>query len=271
MRLSFANGEHADFVLDAGVASLGQADGNTLVVIGKDVAARHARLSVDARGIVLEVMDPAARTHLNARPVREKALLRCGDVLCLGTVTIMVKMDRDELIETKLPPESATAATSSSPARVILRGVSGSHYGKTIEVNSRLTVGSGADCGLVIRETQIAPRHALVENVGDAIYLRNMSASNGSSVNGVRVRNAIIHPGDQLAFEHSYFVVEAPGLPLRGEVRASETLAGTDSFDVAHGAELLSEPAPNEHAIWWLIGAAALIALGFVFLIHRGI
>ncbi|MEO7325262.1 MAG: FHA domain-containing protein [Dokdonella sp.] len=271
MRLSFANGEHADFVLDAGVASVGHADGNTLVLIGKDVAARHARLSVDARGIVLEVLEPAARTHLNARPVREKALLRCGDVLCLGTVTIAIKMDRDDLIETALPPEVAVATASSSPARVILRGVSGSHFGKTIAVNSRLTVGSGADCGLLIRETQIAARHALVESVGDAIYLRNLAAPNGSTVNGVRVRNAVVHPGDQLAFERSYFVVEAPGLPLRGELRSNESLAGAESFDAVHDAASAIEPARPERAIWWLIGAAVLIALALVLLIHRGI
>ncbi|MEO6688014.1 MAG: FHA domain-containing protein [Dokdonella sp.] len=271
MRLSFANGEHADFVLDAGVASLGQADGNTLVLIGKDVAARHARISVDARGIVLEVLDPAARTHLNARPVREKAVLRCGDVLCLGTVTIVVKIDRDDLIETALPPEMSVAAASSNPARVILRGVSGSHFGKAIAVNTRLTVGSGADCGLVIGETKIAARHALIENVGDAIYLRNVSASNVSAVNGVRVRNAVVHPGDQLAFERSHFVVEAPGLPLRGEIRNTEALAGSESFDTVAGADSAIEPAPAERAIWWLIGAAALIALALVLLIHRGI
>ncbi|MEO5560978.1 MAG: FHA domain-containing protein [Dokdonella sp.] len=271
MRLSFANGEHADFVLDAGVASLGQADSNTLVLIGKDVAARHARLSVDVRGIVLEVLDPAARTHLNARPVREKALLRCGDLLCLGTVTIVVKMDRDDLIETTLPPETAVATALSNPARVILRGVSGSHFGKAMAVNSRLMVGSGSDCGLVISETHVAARHAVIENVGDAIYLRDLSAANGSAVNGVRVRNAVVHPGDQLTFERSHFVVEAPGLPLRGEVRSSELLARGESFDTVPNTDSAIEPAPTERAIWWLIGAAALIALALVLLIHRGI
>jgi pSer/pThr/pTyr-binding forkhead associated (FHA) protein len=271
MRLSFANGEHADFVLDAGFASLGQADGNTLVLAGKDVAPRHARLSVDSRGIVLDVLDPTARTHLNARPIREKALLRCGDVLCLGTIAITVKMDRDELIETSLPSEALAPATSSSPARVILRGVSGSHFGKAIAVNSRLTVGSGADCGLVINEAHIAARHALIENVGDAIYLRNITAANGIAVNGVRVGNAIVHPGDQLEFERNHFVVEAPGLPLRGEVRASYAPAIDEAFEAAEGAESALDRVPPERAIWWLIGAAALIALGLVLLIHRGI
>src|SRR5512142_2797852 len=83
MRLSFLNGEHADFVVEDGVISLGSAEGNTLVLAGRDIAPWHARITVDRRGIVLEVLDFAARTHVNARPVREKALLRLGDVLVL--------------------------------------------------------------------------------------------------------------------------------------------------------------------------------------------
>ncbi|MEO7432454.1 MAG: FHA domain-containing protein [Dokdonella sp.] len=269
MRLSFANGAHADFVLDAGVASLGQAEGNTVTLPGKDVAARHARISVDSRGIVLDVLDPHARTHLNARPIREKALLRCGDVLCLGTVTIHVKMDRDEQIETRVPVSREGLATPASPSRVMLRGVSGSHFGKVLAVNPRLTVGSAADCGLVISEANIAPRHAVIENVGDAIYVRTLGASNGHSVNGVRVTHAVVHPGDQLAFERNHFLVEAPGLPLRGEARDDVVEGRSDG--IAPVSSVPVDTASPVTSIWWLIGVAAVIGLLLVLLIHRGI
>ena len=263
MRLSFGNGEHADFVVDGGTVNLGSADGNRVLLPGRDVAPWHARLTVDPRGIVLEVLDPAARTHVNARPVREKALLRGGDVLCLGKVAITVKADQDELIETALPAQ-VPAAPPVHPARVILRGVSGSHFGKTVAVNHRLVVGRGADCDLVIDETRIAPRHAMIEVVGDAIYVRDVASPDGMTVNGVRVRNAIVYPGDQLAFERSHFIVEAPGMPLRGERAAAAPVSAVHVH--AHG-----EPAtPARGAIWWLISAAALIAIGLVLVIHRG-
>ncbi|MEO5622184.1 MAG: FHA domain-containing protein [Dokdonella sp.] len=270
MRLSFANGEHADFLLEGGAASLGNASGNTLVLAGPDIAAQHARLTEDRRGVVLEVLDPAARTHVNARPVREKALLRCGDVLCLGKVTITLKADRDDLIETSIPPESVPPATAQSPSRVILRGVSGSHFGRTIAVNHRIVVGSGADCGLVMEEGQIVSRHASIENVDESIYLRNIGgARNGSMVNGVRVTDAIVYPGDQVAFERNYFIVEAPGLPARGQARADDA----QPLDVVDDRQASGVAAPPRArgAIWWLIGVAALIALALGLLIHRGI
>lgn len=269
MRLSFANGEHADFVADSGAISLGNADGNTLVLPGRDVAAWHARLTVDPRGVVLEVLDPTARTHVNARPVREKALLRSGDMLCLGKVMIALKADRDDLIETTLPAETTTHASSLQPSRVILRGVSGSHFGKTIAVDNRLVIGCDPMCDLVVDEARIAPRHAAIENVGEAIYLRDIASPNGMTVNGVRVRNAIVHPGDQIVFEHNHFIVEAPGLPLRGDNPDSSAHAITETLDAVDAGDAGT---PQAHgAIGWLIGAAALIALALALLIYRGV
>lgn len=268
MRLSFGKGEHADFVVEEGSVSFGQAEGNTFALAARDVAAHHARLTVDARGAVLEVLDPLARTHVNARPVREKALLRSGDVLCLGQVTIALKADRDDLIDTALPPEAESSVPPHHPARVILRGVSGSHYGKTIAVNQRLTIGSAADCGLVLDEARIAPRHAAVEHAEDAIYLRSISGKD-AFVNGVRVRDAVLHPGDQIAFERSHFVVEAPGLPLRG-AGADESDEQAERGHAAPADDGADSGDASQGGIWWLIGAAAVIAGVIALMIWRG-
>jgi pSer/pThr/pTyr-binding forkhead associated (FHA) protein len=272
MRLSFANGERADFVMEEGVVNLGSAEGNGLVLAGKDVAPWHARMILDARGAVLEIMDPTARTHVNARPVREKALLRHGDVLCLGRMVIALKADTDAAIGTVIPAESPTPVTPpQQPARVVLRGVSGSHFGKAIAVGERVVVGSAPGCNLVLDEPRVAARHAAIETAGDRIWLRDLESSDGSLVNGVRVRNAAIHPGDQLAFERSHFVVEAPGLPLRGETAGADTDASSDHARSGNAGEDADASEPSHGGIWWLIGAAALIALGLVLLIHRGI
>jgi pSer/pThr/pTyr-binding forkhead associated (FHA) protein len=264
MRLSFANGEHADVVLNEGPASLGSADGNHLVLNHAGVMPAHARLTIDARGIVLDVLDPAARTHVNARPVREKALLRCGDLLCLGTVVIALKPDTDGIIQTNVPEEAPIAVPAVYPPHVVLRGVSGSHFGKAIAVAGRLVIGRSPACDLVIDDARIAPRHAMLDNIGNAIHLRGTAVPNVTGVNGVKVKDARVHPGDQLVFESSHFIVEAPSLPRRGETKQS-------SADMPDTARLDEESERTKGAIWWLIGVAALIALGLGLLIHRGI
>lgn len=273
MRLSFANGQHADVVVGAGTTSLGTAEGNTLVLASRDVAPWHARVTVDARGGVLEVVDPAAHTHVNARPVREKALLRCGDVVCLGKVMITIKLDRDDLIDTQ-PPAASTLPPAIQPPRVVLRGVSGSHFGKTIAVNPRIVIGRDPACDLVIDEAHVEPRHATLETAGDAIYLRDLAATNATSatsVGGVHVQSAVVYARDQLVFGRSHFIVEAPGLPVRGEdiLRSGYSVTAPHVPNPVNG-----ETGQSPHArgsVWWLIGVAALIALGLALLFQHGV
>ncbi|HEY6545650.1 MAG TPA: FHA domain-containing protein [Dokdonella sp.] len=268
MRLSFANGEHADFVVDGGSISLGNAEGNTLVLRDREVAPWHARFTVDPRGIVLEVLDSTARTHVNARPVRERALLRFGDTVCLGRAVIAVKADRDEQILRDVPAQAEPQASAAVPPRVALRGVSGNHFGKTIAVNPLLVLGRDAACDLVLDDARVATRHAMIEHAGDAIWLRDIESRDGSQVNGVSVRDAVLHPGDQLAFGGSLFIVEAPGLPARGHDSMDPARAITESMPVVAGT--LAPESGAGTSIWWLIGVAALIALGLGLLIYRG-
>ena len=268
MRLSFANGEHADFIVDGGTISLGNVEGNTLVLPARDVAPWHARLSVDERGAVLEVLDPQARTHVNARPVREKALLRCGDLLCIGRVLIALKADRDDAVATTIPA-SGPVGVPVQPARAVLRGVSGSHFGKAIPIGQRLVIGGASDCGLVIADAGVGQRHAAIETSEDAIWLSDIGSPGGSLVNGIRVRDAVIHPGDQLTFERSQYVVEAPGLPLRGAIAVDPTQVIAEPRQVLPAGRA-ADDVESQGAIWWLIGAAALIALGLLLVIHRG-
>ncbi|HEX7770711.1 MAG TPA: hypothetical protein VF422_11855, partial [Dokdonella sp.] len=79
---------------------------------------------------------------------------------------------------------------------------------------------------------------------------------------------AVIHPGDQIAFGGSLFVVEAPGLPGRDQEAVHPSRAITEPMPVVEG-ELVHAATPGS-STWWLIGVAALIALGIGMLIYRG-
>src|SRR5579863_2988101 len=220
MRLSFPNREHEDTLIGAGDTLIGTAADNTIVLNRSGVAAHHARLSVGDRGIVLSV-DAGARTHVNTRPVREKAILRLGDVVSLDTLQFVLKPDRDDSIRsdvptarsiTPLPPPSAQARIN--PPKVLLRGISGTRFGKIVPVRGKLVIGRGADSDLALDEPEMASRHAAIETSGEQIFLRDLGSKSGTSINGVQVRNAVLHAGDQIAFERNRFVLEAPGLPL---------------------------------------------------------
>ena len=289
MRLHFPNKEHADVVVAAGDTTVGSAQDNNIVVARPGIAPHHVSLALSERSIVLSVRDAQARVHVNARPVREKALLRLGDTVSLDTIQLRLMPDRDESIRTKVPataaptPPPPTAGDElnatrarQAPPKVVLRGVSGSYFGKIVPVRGRLVIGRGSDCDLVLDEPEMSRRHAVIENSGDGIYLRDLGSANGTFVNGVQVRDAVLHPDDQIAFDQNRFLLEAPSLPTRDEGgQLAEPLDSTitqtmRAVPMPNHPSAPSKPADerNKNDIWWLIGAAALIAIGIAVLFY---
>lgn len=272
MRLSFPHGEHADVVADDTTVSIGTSPANHVVLDGGGVSANHARLVMDRRGCILEVLDSAARTHVNARPVRERAFLRPGDVLCLGAISIALKQDRDESIVTSLRPAAPAAIGDAPPARVVLRGINGPWAGKSVAIDRCMVVGRDAGSDVVVDAANIASRHAAIENHGDTVYLRDLGSDTGTLVNGIALHDAVLHSGDQVVFDQQRFVIEAPGLPVRGS-RTGEALADarpiTQIMQAVQVPVTESPPAAG-HSIWWLIGTAAVIGVGIAALLLFG-
>ncbi len=62
----------------------------------------------------------------------------------------------------------------------MLRGVSGAQFGRIVPVRGRLTIGRGNECDLMLDEPEMSRRHAMIENNGDGIYLRDLGSSNGT-------------------------------------------------------------------------------------------
>ena len=281
MRLHFPNKEHADLLTAPGDTSIGAASDNVIVLTRPGIAAHHASLHVGDRGYVLSVIDSAARVHVNARPVREKAILRLGDVVSLDTLQFILKPDRDASIRTDVPAapttmrgsDEASARARGGPPKAVLRGVSGSYFGKIVPLRGKLTIGRDSDCDVVLDEPDMSKRHAMIENSGDVILLRDLGSANGTFVNGVQVRNAILHPDDQIAFDHNRFLLEAPGLPGRDQAIIDER----DAPNITQTMRAVRLPEEDRHKaqpvnsarndIWWLIGAAALIGLGIAMLL----
>ena len=229
MRISFPNGEHADVALAGGSLSIGSAPDNDVVVAAEGVMPRHASLSIEPqRGILLHVASGGAVVHVNGRAIQEFGILRLGDVLSIGRAQLLLKPDRDDNIVVKVPAAAAQntdAASQAASSRVVLRGVAGGFYGRSIALQEPVVVGRGAGAAVRIDDPELPEQAVSFEVFGDRVVLRDLGSPDGAVVNGVAVRNAILHPGDQIAIDVHRFVLEAPGLPLRGSEAAAEPLA----------------------------------------------
>lgn len=275
MRLNFPNGEHADVLLDTGEIGIGSAADNGISIAG--LAEHHAVVHVDGqRGILLQLMPGSGGAHVNARPVRELALLRLGDMVSLGAVQFMVRHADDRVIQRQLPPADDVrpdALHRTAAARVVLRGTAGAYHGRTFSLQDPLVIGRAADADIRLDDPALAERQARLEQVGDRILLRDLGGREGTIVNGVVLRDAVLHSGDQLVFAQHRFVLEAPGLPSRGSsVFAPAPRAGMDTTQTMPAVQVdersvrsgTAEAPASRFNYGWLLLAATAIALALV-------
>ncbi|MFN3842606.1 MAG: FHA domain-containing protein [Rehaibacterium terrae] len=260
MRLSFPNGEHPDLRLDEGDVSIGSAADNRVAIADAGLAPHHARIVADRRGAWLHVSAEAPPVHLNARPVRELAMLRKGDVVCLGHVHLLLCADEHGSQALPIPP--APPADDAEPAlpRVVLRGVAGAHFGRSHAIERTLLIGRGEGVQVRLDNPAAAERHAQIELHGERVVLRRIGGE--VMVNGMRVGDSLLAPGDQLVIESDRFVLEAPGLARPPGMTGGAATSGVPNANhhvIASQADE-DDGVGRGVAVWWLIAAAAVLA-----------
>jgi hypothetical protein len=197
----------------------------------------HVTLTVDARGLLLTVQPGCQRVYVNARAVREKALLRYGDTVTLGANKLLLAADT-------APAEIQDLGDAAAyPGRAGLRVMSGAASGQLLPVAPELRLGAGSRH---FGDLSYACRVVQTEN---GLIFESESAA--PRVNGWRCQRVRLAPGDQVMLGEHRLLVEAPGLQCTADA-------------IAQPAPIpIPEPEPDDapHTeIWWLIGAAVVLA-----------
>ena len=91
----------------------------------------------------------------------------------------------------------------------------GASPGQTREVligKDEFLIGRGADCDLRLRDTEISRHHCTIRVGADEATLVDLGSSNGTYLNGQRVRSqASLHTGDEVRLGSATFVIDLGG------------------------------------------------------------
>ena len=246
MRIEFPNAAREDFHWTQAQLRIGSAPDNDLVLAVGQAAPQHLQIQQDRRGWVLQVLPSTERIYVNARPVRERALLRAGDVVSVGDCRMLLRDDHDP----------ATRALLSVPEQerctVALRAVAGPLSGRILPLRDSLEFGPQGRCPLELPQGDVAMLRIFWDNGQLLLQAIQTSERHSLRVNGAIVSRLALQPGDQIGLAMHRFVVEAPGMEPEPEIVMAAPLP----------AHLPEEAAGPTGEVWWLIVTAAVLALG---------
>ena len=245
MRIEFPHTAREDVPWDAPELTVGSAPDNAVVLASHQAAPHHLRLTRDRRGCVLQVLAGAARVYVNARPVRERALLRAGDVLTVGDCRMLLKAGS--------PPSARETLSVPERARcpVALRAVAGPLSGRVYPLHERLELGGPAGVPLELPEGEEAVLRLAWQDGQLRLRQERACGRYPLRVNGVEAGELPLHSGDQLGIATHRFIVDAPGMQPEPAIAAPPA-----------PVLLPEEQAGPRGEVWWLIVTAAVLALG---------
>jgi len=254
MRIEFPNVAREDFHWTQAQLTIGSAPDNDLVLAASQAAAKHLCIQQDRRGLVLLVLPSAGRIHVNARPVREKALLRAGDVISLGDCRMLLRSDEDPALR------SSPALSTQAKCTVALRAVSGPLSGRVLPLEASLELGAQGRYPLELPQGESASLRIYWQDGKLMLEATQSSERFPLRVNGVIVKHLSLQPGDHIGVAMHRFVVDAPGMEPEPKIVMRESLP----------SKLPETAAGPTGEVWWLITTAALIALGIALvLLHH--
>ncbi len=85
-----------------------------------------------------------------------------------------------------------------APAGVMALVLTGGHKGMTKVVGGRLTIGKAADNDLVLTDDTVSRHHCEIIRAPDGLHVRDLDSTNGTKIDGTRIREAMVQPGSVL-------------------------------------------------------------------------
>jgi len=92
----------------------------------------------------------------------------------------------------------AAGGVIGSPSGVMALVLSGSSKGVSKVVGGRLTIGKAADNDLVLTDDTVSRHHCEIIRAPDGLHVRDLDSTNGTKIDGTRIREAMVQPGSVL-------------------------------------------------------------------------
>jgi pSer/pThr/pTyr-binding forkhead associated (FHA) protein len=216
MKLIFPNEEHPQALLSDGVNRIGSAPDAHVRLDAADIAPVHAELAVQGGGVTLRVPDAGNAVGVNGKTVQGAIALRGGDTITVGGVQMRLVVVEQASSSDKPSAEADNGATRLRMAipKYVLRGVSGSAFGKTFPIGAQLTIGRAQDCDISIASEEISRRHASVKPTPEGLLVEDLGSANGTYINGQLVKSGVLKAGDELRLDAIRFLLVAPGMEI---------------------------------------------------------
>jgi pSer/pThr/pTyr-binding forkhead associated (FHA) protein len=209
IRLELGRNEGREWIVDAQQTFLGRSENAHIPLFGdNNVMPMHACIVRD-RG-AYRLIDGGSPMGIGVNGIRvPEAFLNHGDSINIGSFNLRFLM-KDQSVPIRqdmpavqqapigLPPNPQPQPVPPTAARALVV-VDGPELGRRYAVGSTEVIAGreGPDISMSA-DTTASRRHASFRTIGDGVMVRDLGSTNGTIVNGIRVQEMSLRPGDMV-------------------------------------------------------------------------
>ena len=211
LKLEFTNFKQPSYWVVDELFEAGSTVKNGLKIEHPSISSRHATFKLS--GAMLSV-NPIGDSLvlLNGEPIEGESNLTIGDHVTLGEVQIRVNdpalKQREAVPQLFSDPKVASLVPEQTRAEQVWKiKPLDKLVSQLVTVEGQLSIGRDPSNDLVVQGNHISRRHARFFIENGQLHIQDLDSSNGTYVNGERVKERSIFLGDKLRFDSSEFVV----------------------------------------------------------------
>lgn len=201
LKLHFKDQRQSDIWLVESVTTIGSNPKSHILIKEEGVDQQHAEIRKDGDALYLSDLGSYSGTQVNGSKIKQHFQLRAGDVVTIAGVDMLIQ-------------DSARVADAPAPKGVrsdwSIMALAGELKGKSIPIHGSMVFGRSNNCDIVVKDNHMSRRHAEINLKGGVLRIVDLQSSNGTCVNGEKVGEKVLKPGDKIGFDHLTFLVAGP-------------------------------------------------------------
>ena len=236
--------------LTEGRHTIGRDPGNDLVLDDDSVSGFHAQIIVEGDAAGLIDLGSTNGVTVDGQPAAGRIKLKAWQKVCFGSIeaevidpagrrpTSVMRSIRDEDLGQAGTADQhrSTPKPADGPVRGHLKRQSHGDYPAEAEIRSRLEIGREAGADLQLASDMISSRHARIDWKDGQLVVTDLGSTNGTWVNGERIRSQKLSSGDRVAFDEIEYRFVSAGEPERKATTVNPAIGGGRSGTTVRSA-----------------------------------